>query len=78
MWTSPKYASLIIRPLANTPHKFANRMNFFSLAPLNVALLAALSLATVLALHGAHLPVEKLINRFASFGRTAAGICLGG
>lgn len=47
-------------------------------APLNVALLAALSLATVLVLHGAHLPVEKLIDRFASFGRTAAGICLGG
>ena len=47
-------------------------------APLNLALLVVLSVATVLILHGAHLPVEKLIHRFAFFGRTAAGICLGG
>jgi membrane-associated phospholipid phosphatase len=47
-------------------------------APLNLALLLGLSVATVLALHGAHLPVERLLHRFAFFGRTAAGICLGG
>jgi membrane-associated phospholipid phosphatase len=46
--------------------------------PLNVALLVALSVATVLVLHGAHLPVEKLLHRFAFFGRIAAGICTGG
>jgi membrane-associated phospholipid phosphatase len=47
-------------------------------APLNLALLVAFSVAIVLILHGAHLPVEKLIHRFAFFGRTATGICLGG
>lgn len=46
-------------------------------APLNLALLGALSVATVLILHGARLPVEKLIRRFASFGRAATGICFG-
>lgn len=46
--------------------------------PLNVALLAGLSLVTVLALHGAHLPVEKLLHQFALFGRGTTGICLRG
>jgi undecaprenyl-diphosphatase len=46
-------------------------------APLNLVLLAALSVATVLILHGAHLPVENLIHRIAFFGRTATGICFG-
>lgn len=47
-------------------------------APLNLALLAALPVAILLALHGAHLPVEKLIYKFAFFGRAATGVCLGG
>ena len=47
-------------------------------ARLNLALLATLVVATLLVLHGAHLPVEKLIHRFAFFGRSATGLCLGG
>jgi membrane-associated phospholipid phosphatase len=46
-------------------------------APLNLALLVALSVAIVLVLHGAHLPVEGLLHRFALFGRSVTGICPG-
>jgi membrane-associated phospholipid phosphatase len=55
-------------------------MRYFRLrkAPLNLALLFALAAAIVLILHGAHLPAEKLIHKFAFFGRAAAGVCLGG
>jgi membrane-associated phospholipid phosphatase len=55
-------------------------MRYFRLrkVPLNLALLFALAAAIVLILHGAHLPLEKLIHKFAFFGRAAAGVCLGG
>ena len=46
-------------------------------APLNLALLFGLAAAIVLVLHGAHLPVEKLLHKFAFFSRAAAGVCLG-
>lgn len=45
-------------------------------APLNFAPLVALSLTTVVILHGIHLPVERLLNRIALFGRSATGVCL--
>jgi membrane-associated phospholipid phosphatase len=47
-------------------------------APLNLALLVVLVVAIVLIQQDAHLPVEQLIHRFAFFGRTATGVCLGG
>jgi len=45
-------------------------------APLNFAPLVALSLTTVVILHDIHLPVERLLNRFALFGRSATGVWL--
>ena len=46
--------------------------------PMNLYLLSALSLATILILHGAHLPVESLIQKLAFFGRASAGVCVDG
>lgn len=57
---------------------FAVRYFRLPRAPMNLALLAVLPVAVLLVLHGAHLPVEKLIHKFAFFGRAAAGVCLGG
>jgi membrane-associated phospholipid phosphatase len=57
---------------------FAVRYFRLPKAPMNLALLATLSAATLLLLHGSHLPVEKLLRRFAFLGRAAAGVCLGG
>lgn len=45
-------------------------------ARLPMVLLGTVTLATVLVLHGTHLPVEKLLHRFAVFGRSAVGVCL--
>jgi membrane-associated phospholipid phosphatase len=55
-------------------------VRYFSLVKrqMNVYLLGALSFATILILHGVHLPVESLIQELAFFGRTSAGVCVDG
>ncbi len=53
-------------------------MRYFKLpkAPVNLVLLVALSVTIIVILHGAHLPAERLIHKFAFLGRAAAGVCL--
>lgn len=53
---------------------FAFRYSALVKKPLNLYLLGALSLATILILHGVHLPVESLIHKLAFFGRASAGV----
>lgn len=44
----------------------------------NLVPLMLVSLTIVVLLHGVHLPIERLIQKFAFFGRAATGICPGG
>lgn len=46
--------------------------------PVNLALLAMLTLATIVLLNGTHLPAEFVLRKLALFGRTSTGVCVEG
>ncbi|MEO8004547.1 MAG: phosphatase PAP2 family protein [Betaproteobacteria bacterium] len=57
---------------------FAVRYLRLRTPPVNLLVLATLTLATIVLLNGTHLQTEFVLRKLALFGRTSTGVCLDG
>ena len=74
------YAEVVMGFLVGAGALWLFAARYFRLRPppVNLVMLATLTLATIVLLNGTHLPAEIVLRKLALFGRTSTGVCVDG